>query len=77
MLADIPFLLCMNNAMQCVPSYEASISPGNSDIVHHMEVILVNLLSITAHSMLALSHYFGGVFIDSSVVYHQIYKCMY
>ena len=27
-------------------------------------------------SMLALSHYFGGVLIDSSVVYHQIYKCM-
>ena len=38
---------CVFNVI-CIPSYEASISPGNSDIVHHMEVFIIIMVIITA-----------------------------
>ena len=44
-----------NIYVQCVPSYEASISPGNSDIVHHMEVIISISMAIIATSITMMS----------------------
>ena len=50
MLVGVPTIPCIH-----VPSYEASISPGNSDIVHHMEVIISISMAIIATSITMMS----------------------